>query len=182
MSSDKKIESIFQVALFGTCDPEVAKSLVNATRAVFSRVGVVESFGLSTTCADGNARAGGDSLTVLMRVIQFVTVENADYILEPSELVATFNDNISSITESIVKDTGVLVVVGEARIIEEPMPSKIPTSSPNMFRSAFDGERCRFDTECKIGSCSNNVCESGVSRYILLILIVIGSPCSLLFI
>ena len=43
------------------------------------------------------------------------------------------------------------------------LPSELPTSSPSMFRSAFDGDRCRFDIECKIGKCINDICKSEVS-------------------
>jgi len=38
-----------------------------------------------------------------------------------------------------------------------------PSSAPIIFRSAFDGELCQFDIECKVGTCVNSVCESGVS-------------------
>ena len=33
-----------------------------------------------------------------------------------------------------------------------------------MFRSAFEGEACRFDIECVVGTCNNRACQSGVSR------------------
>eukprot|EP00979_Chaetoceros_neogracilis_P013605 scaffold3934_cov250-Chaetoceros_neogracile.AAC.1 len=33
-----------------------------------------------------------------------------------------------------------------------------------MFRSAFEGEACRFDIECVLGNCIDGACQSGLLR------------------
>jgi len=106
--------------------PEMTDSVLNSLRDVLGGAEVLLD-GIIVTCAGGNARAG-DSLAFLTRVVQTVTFDNADDILDPSELVATVNDNTAAIAENIAEVTGIDVVVEEARIVEEP--SSAPTSSP----------------------------------------------------
>ena len=95
--------------------------------AAFDGVEVVFEDSISK-CTGGNARAVGDSVDLVCRIIQTVTVEHADDILKPSDLIATVITNMAAIAENIAKDTGIVVVVVEARLIEEP--SSAPTISP----------------------------------------------------
>ena len=42
-------------------------------------------------------------------------------------------------------------------------PSSEPSSAPSMYLYQFDGDKCRFDIECRIGRCISGFCASGVS-------------------
>ena len=42
-------------------------------------------------------------------------------------------------------------------------PSLEPSAYPSIFRSAFEGESCRFDIECVLGNCIDYACQSRVS-------------------
>ena len=107
--------------------PEISESVLNSLTVALDGPEVVFEDTISK-CTVGNARAVGDSLTFLIRVIQTVTVENADDIEDPFELLATVNANTAAIAANIAEATGIVVVVEEVRIIEEP--SSAPTTSP----------------------------------------------------
>ncbi len=40
------------------------------------------------------------------------------------------------------------------------VPSMLPSSQPSKFFSSFDGDRCRFDIECRSLTCVTNSCKS----------------------
>jgi len=44
------------------------------------------------------------------------------------------------------------------------IPSSKPSSSPSTYGTIYDGDYCRFDTECSTFSCVNNTCHGKVSR------------------
>ena len=117
------------VVINGTCvlTAEITASFLNALTDTLKGAEVFID-GAIPKCTGQNGRAVGDRIDFITRVIQTVTVENADDLLDPSKLVATVYANGAAIAETIAKDTGVVIVVEEARIIEEP--SSAPTTSP----------------------------------------------------
>ena len=46
-----------------------------------------------------------------------------------------------------------------------PSESMIPSQFPSTVGTIIDGKLCRYDAECKSGSCASNICERGVSLF-----------------
>ena len=89
---------------------EITASLLNAVTDALNGPEVYIEDALPK-CPGRNGRAVGDSIDFITRVIQTVTVENADDLLDPSELVATVYANGAAIAENITKDTGIVILV-----------------------------------------------------------------------
>jgi len=111
--------------------------------------------------SDRSLSSAQDKLQIFFAFIQSASFSDADKIIPLQNMIFLLQSNMDSTVNSISTRSGQIILEGSLTLLESP--SAAPSWSPSMFRSAFDGDNCRFDVECQIGTCDKQSgCRSEV--------------------